>query len=107
MVEYLRVFRHVGFFCHCRWSRREYPLDVLRAFALRISISVSLTEDYKMLVLSRRFGESIVIDGGITATVLKMKGNVVQLGFDAPREVSIRRSEICERGRKLELPLVI
>ena len=59
-----------------------------------------------MLVLSRRFSESVVIDGGITITVLKMKGNVVQLGFDAPKETSIRRTEICQRTRGIKaLPI--
>jgi carbon storage regulator len=60
-----------------------------------------------MLVLSRKYGESIVIDGGITVTVLKMKGTVVQLGIDAPRDVSIRRSELRKLGRELELPMPI
>lgn len=59
-----------------------------------------------MLVLSRKYGESVVIDGGITVTVIKMKGNVVQLGFDAPKAVSIRRSEIQERARRLDMSLV-
>jgi len=36
-----------------------------------------------MLVLSRKKGESIVIGGGITVTVVKVKGNAVQLGIDA------------------------
>jgi carbon storage regulator len=58
-----------------------------------------------MLVLSRKYGESIVIDGGITVTVFKVKGNAVQIGIDAPKEVSIRRSELCKTGRELELPL--
>jgi carbon storage regulator len=60
-----------------------------------------------MLVLSRRIGESIVIDGGITVTVLKMKGNVVQLGFDAPKEIPIRRSELRKLVREFELPLLV
>ena len=60
-----------------------------------------------MLVLSRKHGESVVIGGGITVTVLKMKGNVVQLGFDAPKEVSIRRSELSKLGRGFELPLIV
>jgi carbon storage regulator len=60
-----------------------------------------------MLVLSRKYGESIIIGGGITVTVLKMKGNVVQLGIAAPREVSIRRSELRKLGRDLELPVPI
>jgi carbon storage regulator len=59
-----------------------------------------------MLILSRKYGESVVIDGGITVTVIKMKGNVVQLGFDAPKEVSIRRSELQKRMQGLELPKV-
>jgi carbon storage regulator len=59
-----------------------------------------------MLVLSRKHGESVVIGGGITVTVLKMKGNVVQLGFDAPKEVSIRRSELQKWARRLDMSLV-
>jgi carbon storage regulator CsrA len=35
-----------------------------------------------MLVLSRRIGESIVIDGGITVTVFKVKDNAAQLGLN-------------------------
>jgi carbon storage regulator len=60
-----------------------------------------------MLVLSRKYGESIVIDGGITVTVLKMKGTVVQLGIDAPRDVSIRRSELRKLVREFELPMAV
>ena len=52
-----------------------------------------------MLVLSRKLGESIVIGGGITVTVKKMKGNVVRFGIEAPKEISVHRSEICYRLR--------
>jgi carbon storage regulator len=47
-----------------------------------------------MLVLSRRESEQIVIDGRITVTVVKVKGKVVRLGIEAPREVPIRREEL-------------
>ena len=47
-----------------------------------------------MLVLSRRVGETIVIDGNITVTVLEFSGSRVRLGFDAPQDVFIRRNEI-------------
>jgi carbon storage regulator len=60
-----------------------------------------------MLVLSRKIGESIVIGGGITVTVLRMKGNVVQVGIDAPKEISIHRTELRTFVRELELPLAI
>jgi carbon storage regulator len=53
-----------------------------------------------MLVLSRKLGESIVIGGGVTVTVKKMKGNVVQLGIEAPKEIPILRSELQERIRE-------
>ncbi len=60
-----------------------------------------------MLVLSRKYGESIVIGGEITVTVVKVKGNVVQLGIDAPREIPIHRSELRNLGREFEVPLMI
>lgn len=47
-----------------------------------------------MLVLSRKEGESIVIDGGIRVFITKIKGNQVRIGIEAPAEVSVRRSEI-------------
>ena len=47
-----------------------------------------------MLVLSRKIGESIVIGGGVTVTVLAVNGQQVRLGIEAPRAVSIRRAEL-------------
>jgi carbon storage regulator CsrA len=55
-----------------------------------------------MLVLSRKNGESVVIDGGINITVLKVRGNAVRLGIEAPQRISVRRSELCERHGKFE-----
>ncbi len=47
-----------------------------------------------MLVLSRKAGEKIVIDGNITVTVLSQAGGRVRLGINAPQEVAIARDEI-------------
>ena len=47
-----------------------------------------------MLVFSRKLGEEIVIANGIRVTVLETRGDRVKLGFVAPAEVSIRRTEI-------------
>jgi carbon storage regulator len=47
-----------------------------------------------MLVLSRKRGESIVIGGGITVTVLAVEGNRVKLGFVGPSDVPIHREEV-------------
>lgn len=49
-----------------------------------------------MLVLSRKLNEKIIIEGNIVVTVVEIKGNIVRLGFDAPREVGIVRSELQE-----------
>jgi uncharacterized protein len=53
-----------------------------------------------MLILSRKNGESIVIDGAIKVLVLGVKHNVVRLGIDAPKEVPVHRSELYERIRE-------
>jgi carbon storage regulator len=50
-----------------------------------------------MLVLARRVGEAIVIDGDIVITVVGLKGNAVRLGVTAPRNVSVDRAEVHQR----------
>lgn len=47
-----------------------------------------------MLVLSRKIGESIVIDDKITLTVVEVSGNRIRLGITAPQEIKIYRSEV-------------
>lgn len=47
-----------------------------------------------MLVLSRKIGEEIIIDGDIRLVVLKVKGDKVRIGISAPEAVHIVRSEI-------------
>ena len=53
-----------------------------------------------MLVLSRKSGESIVIGGAIRVQVMTVKGHMVRLGIDAPKEVPVHRSELYERIRE-------
>lgn len=47
-----------------------------------------------MLILTRRVGETLVIGDNVKITVLGVKGNQVRIGVDAPKEVSIQRSEL-------------
>jgi carbon storage regulator len=49
-----------------------------------------------MLVLSRRVGERVVVGEDITITVLEVRGDVVRVGIDAPRSVSVHRAELLE-----------
>lgn len=47
-----------------------------------------------MLVLSRRRNEKIVIADDITITVLEVRGDQVQLGIQAPRNIPVHRWEV-------------
>ncbi len=49
-----------------------------------------------MLVLSRRQGESVLIDGGIKVVIVSIKGNVIRLGIQAPEETRIVREELIQ-----------
>jgi carbon storage regulator len=49
-----------------------------------------------VLVLSRRVGESVVIGDNVTVTVLEVRGDVIRVGIDAPREVAVHRKELLE-----------
>ncbi|MEZ6058664.1 MAG: carbon storage regulator [Planctomycetaceae bacterium] len=58
-----------------------------------------------MLVLSRKVDESIVLpDLGITIKVVSLGNGRVRLGVDAPREVTVLRSEILEEPMEKPLP---
>ena len=54
-----------------------------------------------MLVLTRRLGETIVIDGDIHITVVEVKGDRVRIGVTAPKHVTVDRQEIHERRSHL------
>ena len=49
-----------------------------------------------MLILGRRAGESIVIDGGIKIIVLSCDRGGVRIGIEAPLDVTILRGEIAQ-----------
>lgn len=53
-----------------------------------------------MLILTRKSDESIIIGNNIKIKVLKVQGNQVHIGIDAPRELSVYREEIYEQIRK-------
>ena len=47
-----------------------------------------------MLILSRKPGETVVIDGRIRVKIMRVEGDVVKIGIDAPADISIHRQEI-------------
>jgi carbon storage regulator CsrA len=50
-----------------------------------------------MLVLTRKHQEQLFIGDDITITVVRIQGNVVRIGVEAPREVRVRRGELAIR----------
>ena len=49
-----------------------------------------------MLVLSRKEGESIVIQGRIVVSVLKTRAHRVRIGIEAPKDMAVHRREVLE-----------
>jgi carbon storage regulator len=50
-----------------------------------------------MLVLTRREGETIVINGDIEVKVVTLQGGKVRLGIEAPEWVTVDRKEVHKR----------
>ena len=57
-----------------------------------------------MLLLARKAGQSVVIDGNIRVTVDRIRGRVVRLKVEAPREIRVDREEVWNR-RASEKPI--
>jgi len=47
-----------------------------------------------MLVLSRRQGESIVLDHNIIITIVEIRGDTVRIAIEAPEGTTIQRREV-------------
>ena len=53
-----------------------------------------------MLVLTRKPGESIIIDGRIAVKIVRVEGDTVKVGIAAPAEVPVHREEIYREIRQ-------
>jgi carbon storage regulator len=49
-----------------------------------------------MLILSRKPGESIVIDGRIHVKIVRIEGEVIKIGIEAPDTLPVHRLEVYE-----------
>lgn len=47
-----------------------------------------------MLALTRKKGESLMINNDIEITVLEIRGDQIKLGVSAPKEIPIYRKEV-------------
>ena len=53
-----------------------------------------------MLVLSRKKGQTIIIDQDIEVTVLEVEGDVVKIGISAPANKQIIRQELLQQVKE-------
>lgn len=56
-----------------------------------------------MLYLTRKIGESVVINDDIEITVVEVRGRSIKLGFTFPSNVSVLRRELYERIQRENL----
>lgn len=54
-----------------------------------------------MLILSRKLNETVYVGNDVVIRVVKIKGNVVGLGIEAPSNVRILRSEIAQAEKQV------
>jgi len=47
-----------------------------------------------MLILSRKVGRSIVIDRNVIVKVVRVDGDQIKPGIDAPKAISVHREEV-------------
>ena len=57
-----------------------------------------------MLVLSRKLNQSIIVGDNIKIQVLKISGNTIRIGIEAPNDVKILRGELAPYGIDPETP---
>jgi carbon storage regulator CsrA len=67
---------------------------LLIPFSRKSHRSESVAKECVMLVLTRKLQEKIRIGSDITITVLRVKGNTVRIGVEAPRDVRVVRGEL-------------
>jgi len=51
-----------------------------------------------MLVLTRKVGERVLIGDQVAVTIIRIQGNAVRLGIEAPPEMAVVREELAQPG---------
>jgi carbon storage regulator len=83
-----------GFYLNFRISRQHGDHPRINDCLLITCSTSGNTGVLKMLVLTRRISEKFIVGNNVVITVLKVDGNQVRIGIEAPREISVIRSEL-------------
>ena len=81
-------------------TKSREMLFVIFSHLIKLHYLDKIIMDVIMLVLTRRAGETLIIGDNIKITILAIKGSQVRVGIDAPKDISIQRSELLDE--KLE-----
>ena len=68
----------------------------MKGYTLAV-VSVGGGDTRRMLYLTRKVGESIVINDDIELTVVEIRGKSIKLGLTFPNDVSVYRREVYDR----------
>jgi len=60
----------------------------------------------KMLVLTRKMDESIIINDNITVIVVDIRDGKVRLGIEAPNHIPVHRKEVYDAIHRNDLKVV-
>jgi carbon storage regulator len=73
------------------WVRRQPVRSVM------VYRAGEFNGETRMLLLSRKVHEQIQIGDDIVITVVRISGNLVKLGIEAPRDVPVHRGEVAAK----------
>ncbi len=59
-----------------------------------------------MLILTRRIGETLIIDNKVSVTVLAVKDKQVRLSVAAPQNIAVHSGETYQRIKQSQKPLI-
>jgi len=82
-------------------TRLESLKNMMKATALKKPSKIWQTTGArsKMLFLTRKLGEHLVINDDIKVYFMERRGNHITLGIDAPKSVPVHRPELGERTK--------
>lgn len=82
---------------HNAYRTISYSGNLIEDCKAAMANEVPQPKEKGMLILTRKPGESLIIGGNVTVTVLGVQGKQTRIGISAPRDVDIHREEIYER----------
>ena len=91
------------------YGNLKFPKAVLIKYKIRVPrgcaapCDVTSSDEAPMLYLTRKAGESVIINDDIEVTVVDIRGRSVKLGFTFPQGASVLRRELYEKIQRENL----